>query len=141
MPAGDLYQLLLANSRLLNRRAQQRLSLSGISSGQPRLLNYLFDHDGCIQNELAQNCDLKPATVTHILAGMEKSGLVFRLSDKSDRRILRVFLTEKGLEAHHKIQKIFHLIEKECFRAFSDQEKEQVWLVLNRLSYNLKKNN
>ena len=123
----------------MNRLTAQRLARLGITSGQPRLLNYLFDHDGCIQNELSQNCDLKPATVTLILAGLEKAGLVFRLNDQSDRRVLRVFLTEKGLGAHQKIQQVFHQIEKDCFKDFTDHEKEQVWLALNRLTYNLKK--
>lgn len=138
MKTGDLHRLLAKTSRMHYKCSQTRLLKFGMTPGQPRLLDYLYEHDGCIQKDLSENCDLKPATVTNILSGMEKGGLIFRLNDSSDRRILRVFLTEKGTQVQQKIDKAYGTLEKECFEDFSDQEKEAMMILLDRVYYNLK---
>jgi DNA-binding MarR family transcriptional regulator len=70
---------------------------------------------------------------------MEKAGLIFRLNDSADRRILRVFITEKGSQSQQKIDKAFADLEKGCFMDFSDQEKEAMQIFLKRIYFNLKK--
>lgn len=138
MKTGDLQRALSRTAKLHAKRTQSQLGRHGITSGQPRLLNYLFQHDGCIQHELAIQCDLKPATVSSILLGLEKAEMVFRLNDSADRRIQRVFLSEKGVSSQQKIDKVFNTLEKECFEDFSDQEKEFMLVMLERLYFNLK---
>lgn len=139
MKNGELHKLFTKTSRMQSRCSQSRLKDFGIFPGQPRILNFLYEHDGCIQHDLAQSCDLQPATVTNILAGMERSGLIFRLNDSADRRILRVFLTDKGMESQKKIEKTFADLEKDCFLDFSDQEKEAMQIFLDRIYFNLKR--
>lgn len=50
----------------------------GLSPGQPKILHYLLTHDGCMQRELADSCDIEPATVSRLLDKMEEDGLVRR---------------------------------------------------------------
>lgn len=50
----------------------------GLSPGQPKILHYLLNHDGCMQRELADACDIEPATVSRLLDKMEEDGLVRR---------------------------------------------------------------
>jgi DNA-binding MarR family transcriptional regulator len=139
MKNGELNRLFAKTSRMHNKCSQAELLKSGITPGQPRILDFLYGHDGCIQRELSKNCDLKPATVTNILAGMEKADLIFRINDSTDRRILRVFLTDKGAQAQQKIDRAFAALEKDCFEDFSDQEKEALQIFLERIYFNLKK--
>lgn len=136
---GELNQLLAKTARLHAKCMQNKLNKFDITPGQPRLLNYLYEHDGCVQKELSKNCDLKPATVTNILTGMEKAGLSFRLNDSADKRILRVFLTEKGVQAQQRIEKAFQSLEKECFTDFTEQEKEAAQIILDRINFNLRR--
>jgi DNA-binding MarR family transcriptional regulator len=139
MKTGELHQLFLKTSRMHYKCSQTKLLKSGITPGQPRILNFLYEHDGCIQRELSKSCDLKPATVTNILAGMEKADLIFRINDSTDRRILRVFLTDKGTQAQQKLDRVFAALEKDCFEDYSDQEKEAMHIFLDRIYFNLKK--
>jgi DNA-binding MarR family transcriptional regulator len=141
MKIGELHWLFAKTSGMYAKAAQAKLSKFEISKGQPRILNFLFEHDGCIQNEIAKNCDLKPASVTSILAGMEKAGLIFRLNDSADRRILRVMMTDKGQQAREQAEKVFYTFEKEIFEDFSDLEKEAMQIFLDRMTFNLKKMN
>lgn len=139
MKTGELHRLLGRVNRIHHKCSYKKLLKFGITQGQPRMLNYLINHDGCIQKELSDNCDLEPATVTNILAGMEKSELIRRESDPNDRRVLHVFLTEKGVQTRMKVEEVFAVLEEECFTGFSDEEKELSVLFLNRIYDNLKK--
>lgn len=138
MKSGELHRMFAKTARMHYKRAQSRLEKYGITPGQPRLLNYLFQHDGCIQHDLAVHCDLKPASVSVILLGLEKAEMIFRLNDSADRRIQRVFLTEKGVQIQQKIDKAFNTLEKDCFVDFSEQEMDFFQTMLERLYYNLK---
>jgi DNA-binding MarR family transcriptional regulator len=110
----------------------------GLSPGQPRILHYLSEHDGCIQKDIASFFDLEPASVTGVLAVMEKNGLVRREGDEGDRRVLRVYLTERGAEAQLCAEAAFAAIERACFKGFSASEKEAVIRSLDRIYDNLK---
>jgi DNA-binding MarR family transcriptional regulator len=109
----------------------------GLTEGQPKILDFLLNNDGCIQREIAENCKIKPATVTSLLANMEKYELIYRAKNSENRRILNVFLTDIGKKAHTQVEKIFYSIEKQCFTGFSEKEKVQTIDILNRLCKNL----
>ncbi len=141
MIKGELDGLLEKLLRAYSKYMQEELARVGITPGQPRMLNYLYSHDGCIQKELSENCNLKPSTVTNILLGMEKADLVFRLNDSSDRRILRVFITEKGVQAKEKVTRIVSSFEKRCMQDFTEEQKATLQIELSNLLYNLNEKN
>ena len=90
------HKLMMENHTFFSRMVFERLSGTGLSTGQPKILEYLFSHDGAIQKDIAEACAVEPATATSLLSRMEKNGLVERKSKDGDRRYTCVFLTEKG---------------------------------------------
>ena len=48
-----------------------------------------------------------------------------------------MYLTEKGKETQRNCQDVICEIEKECFAGFSDEEKEQVKVLFERMYNNL----
>lgn len=52
--------------------------------------------DGCSQESLARYLKLSKATATRAITALEKEGYVHREKDGNDRRIYRVFITDKG---------------------------------------------
>ncbi|HNY17083.1 MAG TPA: MarR family transcriptional regulator [Treponemataceae bacterium] len=136
---GDFHRLLARTFRMHAKRSHGDLAEIGISHGQPRVLHYLSEHDGCIQKEIADTFDLEPATVTDILSIMEKGGLIERKNDPADRRALRVYLTPKGAVTHGKVEAIFARVEREAFAGFTGADKRQAFAVLARLYENLKR--
>ena len=65
------HYLLMANQAAFRREVFQRLKGSGLTSGQPKILDYLGDHDGASQKEIAKGCHIEPASLTTVLHGME----------------------------------------------------------------------
>jgi DNA-binding MarR family transcriptional regulator len=107
-----------------------RLSKYGLSEGKFVLLFLLRERpEGLSPYELANSAGVTRATITGLLDGLERSGLVVRHRDKIDRRGVNVCLTSDGeklidiLFAQH-IQWIGRL-----FDGFTDREKD----LLNRL--------
>ena len=47
------HQLMLENQQLLARKLLERVAEEGLSSGQPKVLEFLLEHDGCMQKEIA----------------------------------------------------------------------------------------
>ena len=60
------------------KRSTSQFAALGLSSGQPKVLERLVGLEGCMQKELAEACEVEPATITSILPKMEKKGLIKR---------------------------------------------------------------
>jgi MarR family transcriptional regulator, organic hydroperoxide resistance regulator len=130
--------LLVRAFRSHSKTAFGRLAPYGITPGQPRILRYLIDHEGCLQREIAADNDLEPATVTNALAVMERLGYVRRESAAGDRRAVKVGITAKGRRAFDRAQAEFAAVEEICFRGFSEKEKSRAMDYLARIYGNLK---
>lgn len=48
----------------------------GLAPGQPKVLLYLAGHDGCMQKDVAEHCDIEPATTSRVLDTLEKTVLL-----------------------------------------------------------------
>ncbi|WP_242854439.1 MarR family winged helix-turn-helix transcriptional regulator [Oxobacter pfennigii] len=132
-----LHMAIIRLNRIHRKRRHEEFIKVGLTEGQPKILDFLLQNDGCIQRELAESCHIEPATVTSILASMEKAELIRREADPKDRRVLRVFLTDKGRDSQKKVEKLFDALDEECFAGFSEEEKRQAINILSRLHNNM----
>jgi DNA-binding MarR family transcriptional regulator len=133
----ELNLLLIKVSATHRRRSSYEFMKQGLSAGQPRMLNYIAQNDGCIQREISNACHLEPASVTSVLNSMEKAGLIVRKPVQGDKRALAVYLTDKGREMKKVADEIFINMESECFRGFSEEEKILAKDFLTRIHRNM----
>jgi DNA-binding MarR family transcriptional regulator len=61
------------------------------------LLN-IDQENGTPATKIAPLLGLEARSLTRILKSMEEQGLIYKVSDDRDKRLVRIFLTEKGLE-------------------------------------------
>ena len=69
------------------------------TTGQIRLLRLLITHQRCTMQELADQLDVAPPTVTAMIKRLLTQGFVERLRDEQDWRVVRVLPTERGQRA------------------------------------------
>lgn len=119
-----LHNLLLSTHSIFNKRVFANLSDTGLTLGQPKVLDYLKYHDGCVQKDIAIACEIESSTVTSLLLRMEESGLIERRMLNGNRRSLYVFLTEKGRKSLEKVSEVFEGLERVAFEGFSKEEEE-----------------
>nr|WP_258525640.1 MarR family transcriptional regulator [Paenibacillus sp. YN15] len=125
-------------SKLHHHTVSAYLSGREVYPGQPPLLRALTERDGQSQKELAEQMGITPATLNVMIARMEKAGLVERRADEADQRISRVYLTDRGRQAHQEVRNMIDLMEKTCFRHFTPEEKMIFRRLLLQMYENLK---
>lgn len=69
-----------------------------LSHEQAFMLGYLVQNPGTIQKDLAQVTRRAPASVSSLLQGLERRGLVERRAEPGDERRKRVYATPAGID-------------------------------------------
>ncbi len=133
-----LHGTIMVLSRKHRKILREEFQKVNLSEGKPKILDFLTENDGCSQKEIANLCHIEPATATSVLSLMEKEELIYRVRNEKDKRILNVFLTEKGINVQKKLDEIFNKVDDICFKGFNKEEKDQVINYLNRINENLR---
>ena len=97
------------------------------------ILECLKKHDGMTQRELADGVEIRAQTLSEALCGMEEKGLIRREDDPSDRRAIRVFLTEEGETYRIERERELRRRAEELFRPLSEEEKQTLYEILQKL--------
>ena len=69
---SSFHYLLMANQARFQKKFFSLLADTPLTQGQPKVLDYLREHDGAAQKEIAAACQIEPASLTSILNGMEQ---------------------------------------------------------------------
>lgn len=133
----SLHYLIMANQMLVQRGLLERLKETGLTIGQPKVLDYLKEHDGSNQKEIARVCFLEAGSLTSILNRMEEKGLVERRMLNGNRRSFHVFLTENGKKNQELVEEMFAEIEKDALDGISSEEFETFMEVYRKIYGNL----
>ena len=124
----------MARAALLNR-----VSKYDVTPAQTHVLLYLHDHGGqSLQRELTGHMRVKPSTMNGVLDRMEEKGLVRRSISGRDARRRILTLTDKGEEEQTVFQQSYLDAEEAMVRGFSQEERETLLRLLDRVIQNLK---
>ena len=132
-----LHYLIMANQMLVQKALLEQLKNTGLTIGQPKILDYLKEHDGSNQKEIARACFLEAGSLTIILNKMEEKGLIERRILNGNRRSLHIFLTEEGKKKQQLVADAFLEIEKKALSNISEKEYEQFISVYQKIYSNL----
>lgn len=133
----SLYYIFLEVIRFHYYRTHVLLEEIGVYPGQPPMLFILNQEDGLSQKKLANKLKIKPSTITVMLKRMEKANLIVRKKDDKDQRVSRVYLTEKGKKVCEDTIKVVKQIERECFKDFTEEEKETLKSLFLKMKNNI----
>lgn len=134
---SSFHYLVMAEQAMVQKALLARIKGSGLTLGQPKVLDYLKDHNGASQKDIAGGCHIEAGSLTSILNRMEERGIVERRMLHGNRRSSYVFLTEKGEKLRDLVTKSFEQIEDVAFQGISEQEKEQFMQTFSRIYENL----
>lgn len=134
-----LHYLIMANQMMIQRSLMDKIKETGLTIGQPKILDYLKDHDGSTQKDIAAACFLEAGSLTVILNGMEEKGLITRTTLNGNRRSYHIFMTEEGRKKQRLISQAFSDIESKATADIPDDEMKLFMSVYQRIYDNLKK--
>ena len=129
----SFHYLSMANQMLIQKKLMENVKSTGLTLGQPKVLDYLKHHDGANQKEIAAGCHIEPASLTAILNGMETKELIERRLCPDNHRFYNVYLTETGRLYVDRLENEFDIIESYALQNFSEADKEQLIEYLSRI--------
>lgn len=132
-----LHYLLMSDHQMIQKALVSSVKDTGLTPGQPKILDYLLQHDGAIQKEIAIFCHIEPASLTTILNGMENKGYIERRTINNNRRSLHVYLTETGKAYADRLNLEFTRIESEALQGFNETDTQQLYDLLGRIYQNM----
>lgn len=120
----SFHYLIMSEHSMFQKELLMKLKGSGLTIGQPKVLDYLKDHNGASQKDIALGCHIEPGTLTTLLNRMEETGLVERRMLNGNRRSFYIFLTEMGERKLELVSAAFKELEYEAFRGISDTDRK-----------------
>ncbi|QBD83371.1 MarR family transcriptional regulator [Ktedonosporobacter rubrisoli] len=114
-----------------------RLLPYGVYGGQQLILEYLWREDGLTPGELARRMGVETPTITRAAQRMELAGLVRRLPDPEDARLVRIFLRERGRELQALLPAVLGTAVDEMLEGLSAEERAELVRLLAHVRRNL----
>ena len=126
----DILEYIMRLSRATRRKRKQG---HGEGRGVFRALAILERQGTMRAGELAECLDIRAASMTETLTKMEVRGLVERTRDGEDSRIVKVALTEKGMDELAKGRQRHEEISGELRSVLTDKEIEEFSAISEKL--------
>jgi DNA-binding MarR family transcriptional regulator len=110
-----------------------RLGPLGLHPGQERLLAVLWEEEGLSQSQLVDRLSVQPPTVTTALQRLEHEGFLRREPDPDNRRVSRVYLTDRGRSVEAAVREIFAEAETRFLARLSATERRELVTLLDHV--------
>lgn len=133
----SFHYLSMINHMTVQKKLMEQLADTGLTLGQPKVLDYLKDHDGASQKEIAAGCLIEAGSLTSILNRMEEKGLIERKMLNGNRRTFHIFMTESGKKNQKLVEEAFKKIEKTALNGISEEEQKLFMYIFCRIYRNL----
>jgi len=123
-----------------HRRIMQcYLDKTGVYQAQHRLLMKISHDNNVSQKALATSLDVSTSTIAVSLKKLERGGYIKKEIDRGDNRFNRITITEKGLKVVEQSRQIFNTADHKLFEGFTQEEKDTLSALLQKLDKNLSK--
>jgi DNA-binding MarR family transcriptional regulator len=99
-----------------------RIALHGVVPGQFAQLLALYEEDDLTQRELCDRIRIEQATMANTLQRMQRDGLVDCVPDRTDRRRMRVRLTERARTLEADLAAAARAVNAAATQGLSDEE-------------------
>ncbi|MFE4690455.1 MULTISPECIES: MarR family winged helix-turn-helix transcriptional regulator [unclassified Streptomyces] len=131
---GMLAEQLLRLTRRLQRIQSRQLEPIGITPAQFRLLRTTAHYEGAPRMaDLAERLDVVPRAVTTLVDGLEASGRVRRAPDPTNRRVVRIEITEEGREVLRSMRAARKAAAEEILAPLTAEQREVLGGLLTAL--------
>ncbi|MFD2700617.1 MarR family winged helix-turn-helix transcriptional regulator [Paenibacillus shunpengii] len=110
-----------------------------LTKGQYLYLVRICEKPGIIQEKLAEMIKVDRTTAARAVKKLEMSGFIEKKEDKHNKKIKKLFPTEKGMTTYPFIKEENDYSERVALEGFSDIETENMLHFLKRIRSNIEK--
>ncbi|MEX0683436.1 MAG: MarR family transcriptional regulator [Dehalococcoidia bacterium] len=106
----------------------------GLTMSQVRVLAILEEEQGLPAGDLAERLGVQPSTVTRIVDRLVHHQLVRREADEEDRRLVRHYVTDTGVDALNQMRSAGRRRFDDFFNRLTEAQLERVVAALKDLT-------
>jgi len=110
-----------------------------LSKGQYVYIVRICENPGIIQEQLIDLIKVDRSTATRVLQKLETSGFIEKRPDDFNKKIKKIFPTDKGNSIYPFIIKEHTYSNEVALTGFSESEKHEVFEYLHRIRTNIEK--
>lgn len=115
----------------------QRIKRFDISPEQWSLIFRVVERSGLTQKELSDSTYKDQANITRSIDRLDKKGLLTRVSNDSDRRIINLYPTPEAITLVNEIIPVSQRFNQRLCKGFSSDEIETLLRLLKKVHTNL----
>ena len=135
--SGDFQTAFWSAKHALAHASAVAFAQHGVHEGQQYVLRCLWRDDGLSPGEVARRLGIATPTVTRAATRMEATGLLRREPHPSDRRLVRLRLTDRGRELEKIIDEQTNQLTERALATLSAAERESLVRALHEIRRNL----
>lgn len=130
-------KVIAAIHRNMNSILNYKLKDLPIKSGQHDFFYVISLNEGITQKELSEHLYIGKSTTAKAIKSLSSSGYIRKEKDENDKRIDRLYLTDKGREISPRIKEIFTDLIDISLKNFGEDEEETILLLLKGVLKNV----
>jgi DNA-binding MarR family transcriptional regulator len=132
----ELAELLSHSARRLRRGSTAQLAPLGLTGAQARVLRMVASAGRPLRMaDLAAGLEVVPRSVTTMVDGVERAGLIVRSTDPDDRRSVLVSLTARGRALLESLELARRAAAEEVFGGLANDERSELAHLLGALCH------
>jgi DNA-binding MarR family transcriptional regulator len=135
--SGDFQTAFWSAKHALAHASAAAFAQHGVHEGQQYVLRCLWRDDGLSPGEIARRLGIATPTVTRAATRMEATGLLRREPHPSDRRLVRLRLTDRGRELEKIIDEQTNQLTERALATLGAAERESLVRALHEIRRNL----
>lgn len=129
----DFLDLHGATNKSVRALADAMLQRHGLYLGQDHLLAALWETDGQTPRELARGAHVSTPAIVKMANRMVAAGLIVRVRDDHDSRLVRLWLTDAGRELQQPVELGRGALEAELLARLTNTERAQLLALLRKV--------
>jgi DNA-binding MarR family transcriptional regulator len=134
---GDFQTAFWSAKHALAHASAGAFAQHGVHEGQQFVLRCLWREDGLSPGEIARRLGLSTPTVTRAATRMTAAGLLRREPHPSDRRLVRLRLTDRGRKLEKIIDEETRQLTERALATLGTAEREALVAALEQIRRNL----
>lgn len=135
------FQVLNLLFRCNKQFSHDKIRVHDLSDTECMICSYVFSHEECSQDDVANALKIDKTTIGKALASLEKKNCVVRKQDELDRRIKRLSVTDVGCEKISGLMDLHNNWLTEILTVLSPEEQKQFENYCERLLFAAEKLN
>jgi len=125
--------LVVRTARTMKKALDAKLSEFGLTTSQHTVLSALAKEDGLSLSEIGKRVFLDKPAITGLADRLEKDNFVERRRTSKDRRVIQLFLTDKGSSLLQELDEIATMVDHKLVESLSKPDLEKFRTTLNRI--------